>query len=91
MARFYAAKELEWKGTRLIVQGGGRNAPSAEIVPDGQWPDMWRVKRPDGSVTDMVNLSRARDAAKAILLTALNSQETGLDGPPVHSTLLAAE
>ena len=61
MARFYAARELEWKGNRLIV--GGRNDPSAGIVPDDHWPGMWRVKRPDGSLTDMVNRSRARDAA----------------------------
>jgi hypothetical protein len=34
------------------------------VVPDLNWPKMHRVRRPDGSITDMVNLSRARDAAK---------------------------
>ena len=32
------------------------------IVPDPQWPGMYRVRRPDGSLTDMVNLTRAKDA-----------------------------
>jgi hypothetical protein len=34
------------------------------VVPDTEWPFMYRVRRPDGSLTDMVNLTRARDAAR---------------------------
>jgi hypothetical protein len=34
------------------------------VVPDGDWLGMYRVRRPDGSLTDMVNLTRARDAAQ---------------------------
>jgi hypothetical protein len=34
------------------------------IIPDPDWPAMYRVRRPDGSLTDMVNLTRARDAAR---------------------------
>jgi hypothetical protein len=37
--------------------------PVAEVVPDAKWPRMWRVRWPDGSLSDMVNLSRAKDAA----------------------------
>ena len=33
------------------------------VVPDPDWPKMYRAMRPDGSLTDMVNLTRARDAA----------------------------
>jgi hypothetical protein len=33
------------------------------VVPDPDWPKMYRVMRPDGSLTDMVNLTRARDVA----------------------------
>jgi hypothetical protein len=35
---------------------------SVGIVPDGRWPNMWRVKYGDGRISDMVNLARARDA-----------------------------
>ena len=79
MPRVYATCELEWKGDRLLVQGGGRHSPSVEVFPDQDWPGMWRIRRPDGTVTDIVNRSRARDAAKAILIAVLNSQETGAE------------
>ena len=36
------------------------------VVPDPEWPKMYRVRRPDGSLTDMVNLIRAGDAARAL-------------------------
>jgi hypothetical protein len=32
------------------------------IVPDPKWPGMYRLKRADGSPSDMVNLARATDA-----------------------------
>jgi hypothetical protein len=34
------------------------------VIPDPDWPKMYRIRRPDGSLTDMVNLTRARDAAR---------------------------
>jgi hypothetical protein len=32
------------------------------IVPDGNYPGMYRLRLPDGSLSDLVNLTRARDA-----------------------------
>jgi hypothetical protein len=32
------------------------------IVPDPKWPGMYRVRRPDGSLSNMMNLTRAKDA-----------------------------
>jgi hypothetical protein len=43
------------------------SAGAARIVPDAKWPGMYRIKRPDGSLTDMVNLTRARDALRAVM------------------------
>jgi hypothetical protein len=37
-------------------------APYVGIVSDAKWPEMYRVKRADGSLSDMVNLTRAREA-----------------------------
>jgi len=37
----------------------------ARIVPDPKWPGMYRIKRPDGSLSDMVNLTRARDTLRS--------------------------
>jgi hypothetical protein len=36
------------------------------VIPDGRWPDMWRMLWPDGQVSDMTNLSRIKDAASEI-------------------------
>jgi hypothetical protein len=51
---------------------GLTNTPTAEkalsvtrgfvIVPDAKWPGMYRVWHPDGTLSDMVNLTRAKDA-----------------------------
>jgi hypothetical protein len=32
------------------------------IAPDAKWPAMFRLRLPDGSLSDMVNLPRAKDA-----------------------------
>jgi hypothetical protein len=37
-------------------------APYVAIVPDTAFPGMYRLKRTDGSFSDIVNLTRARDA-----------------------------
>ena len=37
-------------------------APYVAIVPDPAFPGMYRLKRTDGSLSDMVNLTRATDA-----------------------------
>jgi hypothetical protein len=66
--RFYSADELEWQGDSLHLG----NRALVTIVPDVQWPKMWRARRPDGSLTDMVNRTRAKDAARSIALGLLN-------------------
>jgi hypothetical protein len=35
----------------------------AHIVPDKTYPGMWRAVRRDGSLSDMVNKTRAKDVA----------------------------
>jgi hypothetical protein len=45
----------------------GRGSPKKpvldpRIVADSKWPGMYRARRPDGSLCDMVNLMRAKDA-----------------------------
>jgi hypothetical protein len=36
------------------------------IVPDARLPGMYRIRRPDGTLTQMVNLKRAKDALRAL-------------------------
>jgi hypothetical protein len=54
----------------------------ATIVPDETWPGMWRVRMPDGHLTDMVNLTRAKGAAVALSRAVSCPGETRDDGAP---------
>jgi hypothetical protein len=36
------------------------------VTPDAIWPGMWRIKLPNGALSDMVNLTRAKDAAVSL-------------------------
>jgi hypothetical protein len=83
--RSYANSELIWRGDRLALKGGRRASPAVEIVPGDSYPSMWRIRTRDGSLSDMVNRTRARDAARSILLGILNAQEMASGGPPVRS------
>ena len=42
---------------------GGSRTPIFRVVPDSTYPGMWRVVLPDGSLSDMANLTWAKDAA----------------------------
>jgi hypothetical protein len=35
------------------------------IVPDPKWPGTYRIKQPDGSLSDMANLTRCRDGLRS--------------------------
>ncbi len=82
---------LRWRENALLLDGKG--APLAHIVPDGRHPSMWRVQLPDGHLTDMVNLTRAKDAAVSIVLGLLNKKqcrETSAEAPSIRSLAEAA-
>jgi hypothetical protein len=36
------------------------------VIPDERYPGMYRIRLPDGRLTDMVNLTRARDGLAAV-------------------------
>jgi hypothetical protein len=42
---------------------GNSQKPIFRLVPDAVYAGMWRVVLPDGSFSDMANLTRAMDAA----------------------------
>jgi hypothetical protein len=77
----FGRHELDWHGN--VLQLGRRKL--VQIEPDAAWPGMWRVRTPDGRLTDMVNISRARDAARALALAHLNQrgEESPAEAPPI--------
>ena len=54
----------------------GRKTPVVRIVPDAKYPNMWRVELPDGTLTDMVNRTRAKEAALALASRIENDRKT---------------
>jgi hypothetical protein len=50
----------------FALRYGHTRTPLALVAPDFDWPDMWRIAWPDGRLSDLVNLPRAKDAAEAI-------------------------
>jgi hypothetical protein len=82
MSRVFNNYELTWRGNDLFV--GRSSSPLVTIVPDKIWPGMWRVRDGD-RLSDMTNVTRARDAARSLALSLLNTGgRTGLGAPPVE-------
>jgi len=72
------SQRLTWVGDELVY---GRRT-LLRIERDRVYPEMWRVRLPDGSLTDMVNRTRAKDAAVSIAHRLLNMSESLSEAPP---------
>jgi len=60
-------RDLSWRGCELFRHG--QRAPVALIEPDETHPGMRRFRLlPGGALSDMVNLSRAKDGAAALVV-----------------------
>jgi hypothetical protein len=81
MKRIYANHDLVWRGNNLCLD----RRVLVTIVPDARYPGMWRV-RVSGKLSDMVNISRARDAARSLAMLRLNEgmQETPSEASPMR-------
>src|SRR5262245_10098515 len=60
---------LKWDGPELRLKTGRL---LATVVPDEKYQGMFRVRTKDGQLSDMVNLSRAKDAARSLAMAAFN-------------------
>jgi hypothetical protein len=69
MQRYRNKNILRWQGDTLCH--GRRKLVT--IIQDQNHPTMWRIRLPHGSLTDMVNRTRAKDVAQAIALAVLSS------------------
>jgi hypothetical protein len=87
--RFDIARDAVWRGNDLLF----RRRLVACVKPDATYPNMWRVSLPNGRISDMVNLTRAKDAAICLALTELNDlrrRESRVRAPPVSQSEPAA-
>jgi hypothetical protein len=78
MQRYRNKNILRWQGDTLCH--GRRKLVT--IIQDQNHPTMWRIRLPHGSLTDMVNRTRAKDAAQAIALAVLSSAQTPVEAAP---------
>lgn len=79
MATIIGRNQFTWR--KNVLYRYGQDDPVAEVVPDGKWPGMWRLRLlPDGNLSDMVNLSRAKDAAVVRAMGAVNAKNRRADG-----------
>jgi hypothetical protein len=70
----YDRHDLRWDGHRLRLRSGRL---LAAIVADPDWAGMWRVHMPKGNLSDLVNLTRAKDTALSLALASLNAAAPG--------------
>jgi hypothetical protein len=59
----------------------GNRQTGFSVFPDAEWPKMWRIRFPNGSASDMVNLSRAKDAATVQAARAATLQSRAKQAP----------
>jgi hypothetical protein len=73
----YSRRYLTWKKCALgwALHCYGKSGGIVHVVPDRKWPNMWRIKWPDGTLSDMANLTWARDGAMSVALGILNNRE----------------
>jgi hypothetical protein len=82
----YGTKDLTWTDNCLRY---GRRVV-ATIEPDPDWVGMWRVRLPNGRLTDMVNRTRAKDAAVCLALSYLNAPRQPIRDSPIRFSERAA-
>lgn len=73
---------FRWRtsGDRLTLHYLERKTPLVEVRPDKRYPNMYRVRLAGGAWSDIVNLSRAKDAAIA-LARRQDTPETAAGAP----------
>jgi hypothetical protein len=72
---------FKWRATPEGLALTNRSRVIAMVVPDEHYPQMYRVRLPDGWLSDMTNLSRAKDAALSV---GRKASQTAGEAPPIR-------
>jgi hypothetical protein len=75
---------LNWRHAdgRLFLYHGNNRNPLLTVEPDSMYAGMYRIRFPDGGLSDMANLTRIKDAAIALALRSLNSGDSEAQETP---------
>ncbi len=71
----YDRMDLTWRACSCgsyALHAAGITDAILHVVPDAKHAAMWRIAHPDGHLSDIVNLTRAKDAAASVALGILN-------------------
>jgi hypothetical protein len=81
----FNGKTYQWLsiGHGYELRTGGRSV--ARVVPDVAYPSMYRVER-DGKLSDVANLSRAKDAALSLADRAIETRARPVRRSPIART-----
>jgi hypothetical protein len=63
-----------WQQTGVVLRLIRSGRVVAVVAPDPGFPSMFRIKFPDGSISDMANLTRAKDVALSLADAALDGR-----------------
>jgi hypothetical protein len=78
--RIVASTELVWRDCGVgFTLHLGRSKPLLSVVPDATYSGMWRISH-RGRLSDMVNLTRAKDAGLSWALGDLNRGQESPSG-----------
>jgi hypothetical protein len=79
-------RHLVWHKTKggQVLLAHGRTV--ASIEPDTKYPTMWRVRMPDGRLSDMARLEWAKEGAIETVLAELSRRKTASGGPTARQT-----
>jgi hypothetical protein len=72
-----------WKDGRLYL---GSRLSGYSVVQDKRYPTMWRTRSPNGTLSDMVNRTRAKDAALAMFDRDLRVPASPTEARPLRKT-----
>jgi hypothetical protein len=73
----------EWRAAGVLRQLIRTGRIVAVVVPDAHFPSMFRTKFPDGSISEMVNLMRAKDAALSLADAVLDGRIRSFQAPGI--------
>jgi hypothetical protein len=86
----FSRVDLNWRRDGEVWAVRYRNRVLLQVVPDAIHAGMWRVRHPDGRLSDMTSLSRARDAGISLAVGILNADKRRAVPPPIREAGSAA-
>jgi hypothetical protein len=86
----YSRKDFTWDECLdgWSLHAIGHRSAIVHVVPEGVRPGMWRIRHPDGRLSDMANLTWVKDGAIAMAMRLLDprrrTEQRLPGGPPMR-------